>query len=263
MSTPGCDSLVHLDLGYLDSGFFANPLLSADGSEWRVQRADSADTVLVGCAPMTVSFKDDSKLTASRLWDMGDSSDVITSDQGSHVYDSAGVYNFTFWAVSNNGCHDTVQRSQAVWVFEPPKASFTWQPEFPVMSHPEAQFHNTTLPEDVDEFTWLFQTDDGEDTVRERDPYFVWHSEGGNVWGDFAVTLRATQHNPGPYGLLYPCVDDTSSSVTIVNDWLQFPNLVTPNGDGVNDRWEVVNLLDCGLYAMSELWVFDAWGVQV
>ena len=47
MSTPGCDSLVHLDLGYLDSGFFANPLLSADGSEWRVQRADSPGLYII------------------------------------------------------------------------------------------------------------------------------------------------------------------------------------------------------------------------
>ncbi len=59
------------------------------------------------------------------------------------------------------------------------------------------------------------------------------------------------------------CADTLEQTVTIVNDFLQFPNLVTPNGDGQNDRWIVVNLVEEGLYTMNEVWIFNQWGVQV
>ena len=67
---------------------------------------------------------------------------------------------------------------------------------------------------------------------------------------------------------LYPvlhhtCVDSAEHIVTITNEYLQVPNLVTPNGDGTNDRWEVVNLLEFGNYSMNELWVYDRTGALV
>ena len=81
--------------------------------------------------------------------------------------------------------------------------------------------------------------------------------------GDFEVVLTAILDYNGPYGDTVFCYDSASRMVTIVNDWLQFPNLVSPNGDGVNDRWRVVNLLECGQYSMNELWIYNSWGVLV
>ena len=74
--------------------------------------------------------------------------------------------------------------------------------------------------------------------------------------------------------LLLECVDTTMHTIVITNDYLQFPNVVTPNGDGINDRWEIVNLLqDRGdgaeggkpfvLYTMNELWIYNQWGALV
>ena len=59
------------------------------------------------------------------------------------------------------------------------------------------------------------------------------------------------------------CTDTMVHEIGIVNTFLQFPNLVTPNGDGINDRWEIVNLVEMGQYSMNELWIYNQWGVLV
>ena len=41
---------------------------------------------------------------------------------------------------------------------------------------------------------------------------------------------------------------------------LRFPNAVTPNGDGVNDRWGVVGILDAKEFEYSVVWIYDRWG---
>jgi gliding motility-associated-like protein len=61
----------------------------------------------------------------------------------------------------------------------------------------------------------------------------------------------------------HTCIDSVEHVVTITNDYLQFPNLVSPNGDGTNDTWRVVNLLEMGNYSMNELWIYDRTGALV
>ena len=41
---------------------------------------------------------------------------------------------------------------------------------------------------------------------------------------------------------------------------LRFPNVVTPNGDGVNDLWGITGLLDAREFEYSVYWVYDRWG---
>ena len=41
---------------------------------------------------------------------------------------------------------------------------------------------------------------------------------------------------------------------------LRFPNVVTPNGDGVNDQWGVVGILDANEFDYSVFWIYDRWG---
>lgn len=42
--------------------------------------------------------------------------------------------------------------------------------------------------------------------------------------------------------------------------YLRFPNAVTPNGDGYNDRMEINNLLEAYIFSYNCLWVYDRWG---
>jgi gliding motility-associated-like protein len=101
------------------------------------------------------------------------------------------------------------------------------------------------------------------DTLLDVNPTYTWGNDEENIFGDFEVTLEAVETYTGPYDLPVECIDTAVRTITIINDWLQFPNAVTPNGDGINDYWRVVNLLECGVYSMNELWIYNAWGVLV
>ncbi len=262
MTAEGCDSNTYVTLVILDSGFRAAPLISDDAEIWRT------DTMLAGCVPLTVWMKDTTLHVATQKWgvvridEAGGDTLWLSGDSLSHDFDTAGHYTLIYVAMSENGCLDTLVLNDAVWVFENPTAEFTWAPEKPVMSHPTAEFINLSRPDSLS-FLWLIQTTAGEDSLHDAAPTYTWEAEGEYIHGDFRVLLTAVQTYTGPYGLPVECEDTVSATITIVNDWLQFPNLVTPNGDGTNDIWKVVNLLECGEYSMNELWIFNRWGVLV
>lgn len=43
-------------------------------------------------------------------------------------------------------------------------------------------------------------------------------------------------------------------------EFIQFPSVVTPNGDGINDRFVIINLLEGGCYPHNHLSIFNRWG---
>ena len=59
------------------------------------------------------------------------------------------------------------------------------------------------------------------------------------------------------------CRDTTENSILIVNDYLQFPNVVTPNGDGINDLFVIKNLLEGNAFPKNSLYIYNRWGVLV
>ena len=262
LTAEGCDSVWHITIIGRDSGFVATPLISDDGTTW------SRDTMLAGCRPMTVWVKSETPHTVHNWWNMGDDTTWYDSDSMSHVYDSVGIFTITYMTESEHGCLDTAVLPNAVWVFGRPEAAFTWTPEHPALSHPTAQLINQSTSYTEGSFgglfplryLWNIQTSSGYDSISETSPFYSWGEEGQNVFGDFTILLTVTQPYTGPYGDTTLCEDTVSAPITIVNDWLQFPNFVSPNGDGSNDIWKVVNLLECGLYTMNELWIYNKWG---
>ena len=62
---------------------------------------------------------------------------------------------------------------------------------------------------------------------------------------------------------LYGCDSTVHYNLTVVwrcDAFLQFPSVVTPNGDGVNDRFVVTNLVEEGCYPRNRLTVYNRWG---
>ena len=254
----GCDSTVKVRINVIDSTFLPRILLSDDGERW------SDDTVLLGCEPYGVSLKDTTPLTVWRQWII-DPADTVAGDTlVSHRFDSVGVYGVTLLSVSAGGCRDTLRMDSVVWVFRNPEAHFSWLPLEPPMHDPQADFVNESWPQGEGmAWRWQIGGTDGSDTSSEYEPHYRWDNEGVNPSGEHTVTLTALWTHQGPDTLTAVCSDTAEHTVTVVNDWLQFPSLVTPNGDGINDTWEVVNLVDMGQYPMNEIWIFNQWGVQV
>ncbi|MEO6631898.1 MAG: gliding motility-associated C-terminal domain-containing protein, partial [Mucilaginibacter sp.] len=65
----------------------------------------------------------------------------------------------------------------------------------------------------------------------------------------YTLTVRSTDG----------CEGTASVKVTVLLD-IKIPNTFTPNGDGVNDRWEIKNLID---YPDCTVKIFDRWGQQI
>ena len=259
LSVDRCDSTVHVVLELLDSLFNPHMLLSDDDSLW------SGDTTLHGCNPYLVYAKDTSLHTGSRLWNMGDSDTLYADSLFAHLYDSVGIYTVSLRAVSTHGCYDTtVYMKQAVQVHPTPTAAFYWELDPPAIHDPQAQFINLSLPDTI-AFMWEIETaDGGTDTTSAFAPIYSWGEPGDiNTAGDHNVSLIAIWTHIIDDSTSLTCVDTSTQVVTIVNDFLQFPNLVTPNGDGNNDTWRIINLIEFGVYPVNELWIFNQWGIQV
>ena len=250
----GCDSLLHVNLVQRDSAFTLRAFHSVDLEQW-------ADTVpIVLCSNQTLHVVDSTEGSAAWLWTLGDTSNVALrqAEFGFGRGDSVVETSIRLVVTSQAGCSDTL-----VWpvvVFPMPTADFIWDPARPVDMEPEVQLINYSQPESCS-WLWTIETTDGDiDSLTDFSPFYRWR--GTLPQGDVDVTLAASltlQHDT----ITHTCTDTTTHTIQIVTSWLEFPNLVTPNGDGQNDRWEVVNLVDLGLYPLNEVWIFNQWGVQV
>ena len=259
MAVNGCDSMVHVVLEILDSTFGLHMMVGVDDL-W------SADTLLHGCQPFMVNLWDTTHLVASREWRLGDSDTAYTDSTFSHLYDTLGTFDVTLTAISVNGCTDTATMKRAINVYPVPKADFDWHIRPPAIHDPQTQFINLSVPDTI-AYLWEIETMPGgaTDTTSQFAPLYRWGQEGevGEA-GDYTVTLIAYWYHAIPNDTIpLVCTDTAVQAVTIVNDFLQFPNLVSPNGDGVNDIWRIVNLLEWGVYPDNELWIFNQWGIQV
>ncbi len=254
----GCDSLVHVSIVQRDTIVDIGASYSFDGIHW-------ADTMpLKGCAPAILHLRDTTPDIVSHRWTL--SADTVASGEGTLQYPFDEPYyeaTATLMLTDIHGCNDTLV--WPIYVFPSPKAEFSWLPFHPADVCPEADFSNYTEPADC-QWQWTIATTEGTtDTLDEHSPVYQW--QGDLPRGDFDVTLAASRTQSitlaDTLTITHTCVDTTTHTVTIVTAWLEFPNLVTPNGDGHNDCWEVVNLVDLGLYPMNEVWIFNQWGVQV
>ena len=285
-----CDSVVHVNLRPRDSSYHLVPRYNFDSTDWIVP-----DSMIAGCAPTKVYLIDSTEGAVQWDWTLflPDTMLTFTTQEIEYAFpegsDSLAAL-LSLVVTSNEGCLDTV--GWPLFVFPSPVPDFQWEPLLPSISSPRVQFENLSNPlaEQMEAnhsmaYLWRVQVVEGGsfDTSSDANPVYRWGEEGDNMAGDYVVRLiNEWTHQADSFRVadfawadstlfpacLYPvlhhtCVDSAEHVVTITNEYLQFPNLVTPNGDGTNDRWEVVNLLEFGNYSMNELWVYDRTGALV
>jgi gliding motility-associated-like protein len=223
---------------------------------------------LEGCAPMTLTFNNHSVDADRHLWVFGDG---ITSELESptHTY-AEGNYTLKYYAISDEGCIDSVVSEGGISVYPTPQAAFSWDPVYPSVLNPVVTFQNNTVPHSSsNHYFWEIQYNRDNplsvDTRTDTNAIFDFsqYVSSDEVAGVYGVTLIARTDNLAPSGNYIYCSDTASNTILVINDFLQFPNVVTPNGDGINDRFVIQNLIGGMGYPINSLDIYNKWGARV
>ena len=221
-----------------------------------------------GCEPMTIKFNNQSIDAISHLWVFGDG---VTSELESptHTY-AEGIYTLKYYATSDEGCVDSIISNNGIAVYPTPQAAFSWEPVYPSVLNPTVNFSNETQPQGSNvHYFWEVQYDSdyplSYETLTTKNPRFNFstYSSDNDPSGNYAVSLIAYTENQAPSGAIVRCSDTASNNILVINDFLQFPNVVTPNGDGINDRFVIQNLVNGMGYPINSLYIYNRWGTMV
>jgi gliding motility-associated-like protein len=197
-----------------------------------------------GCAPLTVSFMETASGGLSYVWNFGDGTPVSNLPTPTHVFTEPGTYNVSLTVAAPGGCTDEVN-SIFVNATPGPIADFTSSPTFPVqMSFPNTTVSFQDLSAGANQWTWNF----GDGVIStSANPAHTYSQEG-----EFFVTL--TVHSPEGCA-----AEVTHGPYIVMTPDLFIPNVFSPNGDGVNDFFQVQYTGDQPFNCA----VFDRWGVKL
>ena len=200
----------------------------------------------LGCPPLAVQFTN-ATLDAVQgcVWAFGDGDTATTCDP-SHVYDSPGAYDVSLTITTSDGCtYDTTYQDLVV-VSGVPMAAFTADPQPATVDNTEISFTDQSTGGAV---AWAWDLD----TI----PPFSSTDSNPTVTfppipGDYPVVLVVTNAEG--------CTDTLRSLIRVEsNGEITLPNVFTPNGDGVNDRF-----LPFEAYpGRWQLTIFSRWGTEV
>jgi gliding motility-associated-like protein len=199
-----------------------------------------------GCEPLSITFSNEtSPVIQNYLWNFGDGATDTATDP-THVF-SAGTYTISLTATTLEGCTAISTIPNLIKSYPQPHAEFSWDPAIGVIQDPHINFTNLTVPNNPSfSYFWNFG-DGGIDNT--KDPVHIF-----GALGDYIITLIAISDKG--------CGDTVAHTVKIINDILEFPNIITPNNDNFNDKLVIKGLLDGG-YPESELVIYNRWGKKV
>ncbi len=178
---------------------------------------DIMPEVFNGCAPLTVSFENET--TDDQIWAWSFSSGATSNMEFPVVtFADPGKYDVQLIATSEHGCVAVQHFDEMIEVFPVPVANFTIDPEDEVIYDLNITFTNAS--EGASQYYWNFG--DGF-TDRAIDPLHN-YSTGGY----YIVTLLAENE--------FGCTSEMQQAVNIDNTFHMFmPNSFTPDDDGLND----------------------------
>lgn len=221
---------------------------------------------LEGCEPYTFKLYNTSTNAMTYEWLVG--GEVTIEENPTFVF-SNGVYDVKLKVTSAEGCKDSISYSEMINVFKIPIADFGCDPVNPYASNPIVSLVNLTEPKDINnQYHWTIQTNKNDinsiENVFGENPSYTWYPQAEQtVAGDYVIFLDAYSVNNAPSGYVYECHDTISKIITIINDNLMFPNVITPNNDGVNDVFIIHNLIDGQAFPDNELSIYNRYGKRI
>ena len=216
------------------------------------------------CAPLnttltpTVTYTDNQPhtddVTLTYTWTITDGygNVVETSNSASPTFSiqDAGIYTVSLHVETQNGCTADHTEIDYLTVYAQPISDFVSNPERTNLGEGGTiAFLNIT---DVSVFAqndnihWTWNYGDGSEETTDVNGEHTY-----NQWGEFTVTLSVTTDQG---------CQSTVSHVVYIEADLEFPNIITPNGDGKNDVFAIRNM---NPKLPNILSVYDRWGKKV
>ncbi|MFZ4785405.1 MAG: PKD domain-containing protein [Flavobacteriales bacterium] len=201
------------------------------------------------CYPYTFTFTNlvDPSLYNNSLWTFSDGTTVANDDEFTKLFDSPGVYDVTLLLTSAIGCTYEATFDNIATQYALPIAEFYATPQPTDALNTTIQFHDLSVGT-IETYEWLFDYPAAIGGSAEQNPIFEFPL---GVGGTYPVQLTVTD--------IHNCTDIYLGDVVIA-DLFQYyiPNSFTPNGDGINDVWQLYGTdIDESRFVLQ---VFNHWG---
>ena len=195
-----------------------------------------------GCVPLNVRFTNKSKNADTYTWTFGDGNSS-NSTNPPYIYTGTGSYTVTLLA-SKGACSNKITKTNFITVSSHPVPAFYGTPDTAVEVH-VANFNFFNQSQNAGSYLWDFGDGDSSSLTNPGHKY--------NAPGEYTVILYATNG---------ACTDTVSHGLykVIPDKVLIVPNAFSPNGDGINDRWDIDGLKGMTGCTVS---VFNRWGQEV
>jgi len=215
-----------------------------------------------GCIPFSMHITNHSTPdSCSHEWYLYDANGQIAyasvEENPDFDFIEPGVFTLRYFITTPYGCMDSVFLTDYIKANFQPTAEFSASPEISLMAESNGEVHFTNYVDSLlsTGATLIWDFGDGTVDSAEFSPVHTY-----SQWGDYIVTLTV-ETGAG-------CNSEIAHMVIVEQD-LIFPNVITPNGDGVNDVFAIQNLNtninpeDPDEYRHNDLYIYDRWGRKV
>lgn len=213
--------------------------------------ADFTVSNTTGCSPFCVDFINNSTISVGNIaqwtWNLGNGASS-TEETPNNCYNNtttaANSYPVELIVKSDKGCSDTLLKPNFITVYPQPKAQFTANPLVVDLNNTEITFTNSSI--NATSYSWDF--DDGSATSNSVNATHAFPSTGS---GEYLVILTA-KNSIG-------CMDTASVKITVTapDPIYEVPNVFSPNDDGKNDTFQLINPENI---AETSITIFNRWG---
>ncbi len=201
-----------------------------------------------GCEPLCLFYNTKTQNQAAiTTYDFG-GTNVMQSDSFTYCLTEPGTYNLKITSLGKNGCKGVYEFPVPIVVWPKPRTDFNWTPDVVTTSNNQVTFNPLSQYGPITSMNWLFSGTgiDGYDSSNVKNPQRVFENAG-----KFPIML-IQRTDKG-------CIDSLIKIIEVMEDMNVFiPNTFTPNGDGLNDVFNVKGLgFKTEGFSME---LFDRWG---